>query len=201
MAAERTLILVKPDAFERRLTGEVIARFERKGMSLVALKQIMADEAIANEHYAEHSEKPFFGELVSFITGGPLVAMVLEGPNAIKAARQVIGATDPVEADAGSIRGDLRHRGHLQPRARLRLARVRRARNGDLVPGNLSLPDRPRLALAAAPGTARGARRGVRGRGAEGRGAGRGGAERARAGQRALEGRVDRGHGAARGRW
>jgi nucleoside-diphosphate kinase len=103
---ERTLILVKPDAFERRLTGEVIARFERKGLSLVALKQLTADEAIANEHYAEHAEKPFFGELVEFITGGPLVAMVLEGPNAITAARQVIGATDPVEADAGSIRGE-----------------------------------------------------------------------------------------------
>ncbi len=103
---ERTLILVKPDAFERHLTGEVIARFERKGWSLVALKLITADEAIANEHYAEHKEKPFFGELVEFITGGPLVAMVLEGPNAIKAARQVIGATDPVEADAGSIRGE-----------------------------------------------------------------------------------------------
>ena len=105
MADERTLILVKPDAFERGLTGEVIARFERKGLTLVALKQLQADEKIANEHYAEHSEKPFFGELVEFITGGPLVAMVLEGPNAIKAARQVIGATDPVEADAGSIRG------------------------------------------------------------------------------------------------
>ncbi|MGZ5311800.1 MAG: nucleoside-diphosphate kinase [Solirubrobacterales bacterium] len=106
MAEERTLILVKPDAFERRLTGEVISRFERKGLSLVALKQMTADDAIANEHYAEHAEKPFFGELVSFITGGPLVAMVLEGPNAIKAARQLIGATDPVEADAGSIRGE-----------------------------------------------------------------------------------------------
>ncbi|MGZ5386478.1 MAG: nucleoside-diphosphate kinase [Solirubrobacterales bacterium] len=106
MADERTLILVKPDAFERRLTGEVISRFERKGLSLVALKQMTADDAIANEHYAEHAEKPFFGELVSFITGGPLVAMVLEGPNAIKAARQLIGATDPVEADAGSIRGE-----------------------------------------------------------------------------------------------
>jgi nucleoside-diphosphate kinase len=105
MAVERTLILVKPDAFERHLTGEVIARFERKGLSLVALKQMQADEETANTHYAEHKEKPFFGELVSFITGGPLVAMVLEGPNAIKAARQVIGATDPVEADAGSIRG------------------------------------------------------------------------------------------------
>ena len=103
---ERTLILVKPDAFERRLTGEVIGRFERKGLSLVALKLMTADEEIANTHYAEHKEKPFFGELVSFITGGPLVAMVLEGPNAVPAARQVIGATDPVEADAGSIRGE-----------------------------------------------------------------------------------------------
>ncbi len=102
---ERTLILVKPDAFERRLTGEVIARFERKGLSLVALKRMQADEELANTHYAEHSGKPFFGDLVSFITSGPLVAMVLEGPNAVQAARQVIGATDPVEADAGSIRG------------------------------------------------------------------------------------------------
>jgi len=103
---ERTLILVKPDAFERRLTGEVIARFERKGMTLVALKQMQADQELAKTHYAEHTEKPFFGELVSFITGGPLVAMVMEGPNAIGAARQVIGATDPIEADAGSIRGE-----------------------------------------------------------------------------------------------
>jgi nucleoside-diphosphate kinase len=103
---ERTLILVKPDAFERRLTGEVISRFESKGLSLVALKLLTADEEIANAHYAEHSEKPFFGELVSFITGGPLVAAVLEGPNAIPAARQLIGSTDPVEAATGSIRGD-----------------------------------------------------------------------------------------------
>lgn len=103
---ERTLILVKPDAFERRLTGEVISRFESKGLSLVALRLLTADEEIANAHYAEHSEKPFFGELVSFITGGPLVAAVLEGPNAIAAARQLIGATDPVEAATGSIRGD-----------------------------------------------------------------------------------------------
>ena len=102
----RTLILVKPDAFERGLTGEVISRFERKGLKLAAIKLMRADDTIANEHYAEHTEKPFFGELVEFITGGPLVAMVLEGPNAIKAARQVIGATDPVEADAGSIRGE-----------------------------------------------------------------------------------------------
>lgn len=106
MAEERTLILVKPDAFERRLTGEVIRRFERKGLAIKELKLMTAGEEIANEHYAEHTEKPFFGELVSFITGGPLVAMVLEGPNAVKAARQVIGATDPVEADAGSLRGE-----------------------------------------------------------------------------------------------
>ena len=106
MATERTLILVKPDAFERHLTGEVISRFERKGLTLVALKLMTADEAIANEHYTEHAEKPFFGELVEFITGGPLVAMVLEGVEAVRAARQLIGATDPIEAETGSIRGD-----------------------------------------------------------------------------------------------
>ena len=105
-AVSRTLILVKPDAFERALTGEVIARFERKGLRIAALKTMQADEAIANEHYAEHTEKPFFGELVSFITGGPLVAMVLEGTEAVAAARQLIGATNPVEAAPGSIRGD-----------------------------------------------------------------------------------------------
>lgn len=104
---ERTLILVKPDAFARNLTGEVIARFERKGLSLVALKQLVTPADTAEEHYAEHVEKPFFGELVEFITSGPLVAAVLEGPRAIAAARQVIGGTDPVEAAApGSIRGD-----------------------------------------------------------------------------------------------
>ena len=102
----RTLILVKPDAFERALNGEVIARFERKGLRLVALKMMQADEALANVHYAEHSEKPFFGELVSFITGGPLVAAVFEGHEAVAAARQVIGATNPIEAAPGSIRGD-----------------------------------------------------------------------------------------------
>ncbi len=102
----RTLILIKPDAFERGLTGEVLARFERKGLELTALKLITADEATANEHYAEHTDKPFFGELVSFITGGPLVAGVLEGVEAVKAARQLIGATNPIEAATGSIRGD-----------------------------------------------------------------------------------------------
>jgi nucleoside-diphosphate kinase len=103
---ERTLILVKPDAFARNLTGEIIARFERKGLSLVALKLMTMDRELAERHYAEHEGKPFFDELVSFITSGPLVAMVLEGEQAIKAARQVIGATNPLEANPGSIRGD-----------------------------------------------------------------------------------------------
>jgi nucleoside-diphosphate kinase len=102
----RTLILVKPDAFERGLTGEVIARFERKGLRLVALKQVQIDDQFAAVHYEEHAEKPFFDELVEFITRGPLVAMVLEGEEAVPAARQVIGATNPIEASPGSIRGD-----------------------------------------------------------------------------------------------
>jgi len=102
----RTLILVKPDAFARGLTGEIIARFERKGLRIAALEQRTLDEAIATQHYAEHEGKPFFGELVEFITSGPLVAMVLEGHEAVKAARQVIGATNPLEAAPGSIRGD-----------------------------------------------------------------------------------------------
>jgi nucleoside-diphosphate kinase len=107
MAIERTLILVKPDAFARGLTGEIIARFERKGLNIVALKHMQLDEETAKKHYAEHEGKPFFGELVDFITSGPLVATVLEGEQAIKAARQVIGATNPLEATTGSIRGDL----------------------------------------------------------------------------------------------
>ena len=102
----RTLILVKPDAFARNLTGEIIARFERKGLRLAALKQMTATEDLAKQHYAEHDGKPFFGELVDFITSGPLVAMVLEGHEAVKAARQVIGATNPLVAATGSIRGD-----------------------------------------------------------------------------------------------
>jgi nucleoside-diphosphate kinase len=103
---DRTLILVKPDAFERGLTGEVIARFERKGLQIVALKLMQMDRELAERHYGEHAEKPFFGELVEFITRGPLVALVLEGPSAVQAARQVIGATNPIEAAHGSIRGD-----------------------------------------------------------------------------------------------
>ena len=103
---DRTLILVKPDAFARNLTGEIISRFERKGLRIVALKYMTMDTQLAEQHYAEHEGKPFFGELVSFITSGPLVAMVLEGDEAVRAARQVIGATNPLEAAPGSIRGD-----------------------------------------------------------------------------------------------
>jgi nucleoside-diphosphate kinase len=103
---DRTLILVKPDAFSRGLTGDVIARFERKGLSIAALKLMSLDRQLAERHYAEHAEKPFFGDLVEFITSGPLVAMVLEGYEAVTAARQVIGATNPLEAAPGSIRGE-----------------------------------------------------------------------------------------------
>ena len=102
----RTLVLVKPDAFERGLTGEVLARFERKGMRPVAMRLMLVEEELAHRHYAEHTDKPFFGELISFITRGPLVAMVLEGTDAVDAVRQVIGATNPLEAVPGSIRGD-----------------------------------------------------------------------------------------------
>ena len=103
---DRTLILVKPDAFARNLTGEIISRFERKGLRIAALKHMTVTEELAKQHYAEHEGKPFFGELVEFITSAPLVAMVLEGPEAVTAARQVIGATNPLEASPGSIRGD-----------------------------------------------------------------------------------------------
>ncbi len=103
---ERTLILVKPDAFARNLTGEIIARFERKGLRLAALQQMTMTRELAAKHYAEHEGKGFYEELVDFITSGPLVAMVLEGESAITAARQVIGATNPLEATTGSIRGD-----------------------------------------------------------------------------------------------
>ncbi|MGO9821077.1 MAG: nucleoside-diphosphate kinase [Solirubrobacteraceae bacterium] len=106
MSMERTLILVKPDAFARNLTGEIVARFERKGLRLVALQQMTMTRELAARHYAEHEGKPFYDELVEFITSGPLVAMVLEGRQAVVAARQVIGATNPLEANTGSIRGD-----------------------------------------------------------------------------------------------
>ena len=106
MAAERTLVLIKPDAVQRALAGEILGRFERRGLQMRAAKLLTVDRELAKQHYAEHREKPFFGELVEFITSGPIVAMVLEGEQAIKAARQVIGATNPLEAAPGSIRGD-----------------------------------------------------------------------------------------------
>ena len=104
---ERTLILAKPDAYARGLSGEILARFERKGLVPVALRVLVMTREMAERHYAEHLEKPFFGELADFITSGPLVAIVLEGPDAVAAARQVIGATNPLNAAPGSIRGDL----------------------------------------------------------------------------------------------
>jgi len=102
----RTLILVKPDAFARGLTGEILARFERKGLKIAALKLVQTPRDTAETHYAEHAERPFFGELVDFITSAPLVAAVLEGDDVVKASRQLIGATNPLEAGTGSIRGD-----------------------------------------------------------------------------------------------
>ena len=104
--AEQTLVLCKPDAVARGLVGEIVRRIEAKGLTLGALELRRLDEATARKHYAEHEGKPFFGELVAFITSGPLVAMVLEGYEAVVAARQVIGATNPLEASPGSIRGD-----------------------------------------------------------------------------------------------
>ena len=106
MATERTLVLVKPDGLRRGLAGEVISRLERKGLVLVAMELRTLTRATAEEHYGEHRERPFFGELVEFITGGPLVALVVQGPGAVAGARRIIGVTNPVEASPGSIRGD-----------------------------------------------------------------------------------------------
>ena len=105
--SERTLVLIKPDGVARGLVGEVLARIERKGLTLAALEMRTAAVEVANEHYGEHRERPFFADLVEFITGGPLVAAVVEGPRAIAAFRQLAGGTDPVEkAIPGTIRGD-----------------------------------------------------------------------------------------------
>jgi nucleoside-diphosphate kinase len=106
VATERTLVLVKPDGVRRGLAGEVISRLEQKGLTLVALELRTLARETAEEHYAEHKERPFFGELVEFITGGPLVALVVEGPNAVAGTRRLMGVTNPVEATPGSIRGD-----------------------------------------------------------------------------------------------
>lgn len=103
---QRTLVLVKPDGVRRRLVGEVIGRIEAKGYDIRELKLFTIDDDLAHRHYAEHTEKPFFGELVSFITSGPVAAMVVEGPEAIAAVRMIMGPTNPLEAPPGSIRGD-----------------------------------------------------------------------------------------------
>ena len=104
--SERTLVLVKPDGVRRGLAGEVIGRLERKGLTLVAMQLRTLDRATAEEHYGEHKERPFFGELVDFITSAPLVALVVEGPNAVAGTRRLMGVTNPVESTPGSIRGD-----------------------------------------------------------------------------------------------
>ena len=105
--SQRTLVLIKPDGVERGLIGEVLSRIERKGFRIVALELRVLERAIAEEHYGEHKDKPFFGDLVDFITGGPLVAAVIEGPEAIASWRTMMGATNPANAAPGTIRGDL----------------------------------------------------------------------------------------------
>src|SRR5919197_831417 len=107
MAVERTLVLIKPDAMERGLAGEILARFERRGLVVRDARLVEVDRKLAERHYAEHAEKPFFGELVSFITSGPTLALALEAEGAIALARTTIGATNPADAAPGSIRGDL----------------------------------------------------------------------------------------------
>jgi nucleoside-diphosphate kinase len=107
MAVERSLILIKPDAVKRSLAGEILARIEGRGFTLRAGKLIVVDRELAEQHYAEHAEKPFFGELVTFITSSPTLALVVEGEGAIATLRKTIGATNPADAEPGSIRGDL----------------------------------------------------------------------------------------------
>ena len=107
MAVESTLVLIKPDAVRRSLAGEILARFERRGLTLREAKLLTVDRALAEEHYAEHREKPFFGELVEFITSGATLALVLEGEGAIAVVRTTMGATNPAQAAPGTIRGDL----------------------------------------------------------------------------------------------
>ena len=104
---QRTFVMVKPDGVRRRLVGEVIRRIEAKGYDIREMKLFTIDESLAHKHYGEHAEKPFFQELVAFITSGPVVAMVVEGPDAVAAMRQIMGATNPLDAAPGSIRGDL----------------------------------------------------------------------------------------------
>ena len=106
MATEHTFVMVKPDGVRRGLVGEVVSRFERKGLTLEKMRMLTIDEDLAGRHYAEHTEKPFFGDLVEFITSGPVVAMEWSGENAISVARTLMGATNPSEAAPGTLRGD-----------------------------------------------------------------------------------------------
>ena len=103
---QQTFVMVKPDGVRRRLIGEVVTRIEKKGYTIREMKLFMVGDSLAKKHYAEHSEKPFFGELVEFITSGPVVAMVVEGDDVVAGVRQIMGATNPLEATPGSIRGD-----------------------------------------------------------------------------------------------
>jgi nucleoside-diphosphate kinase len=107
MAVERTLVLIKPDAVQRGLAGEILARFERRGLAVREARLVQVDRALAEQHYAEHAEKPFFGELVAFITSAPTLALALEGESAISVVRTTMGATNPTDAAPGTIRGDL----------------------------------------------------------------------------------------------
>ena|SRR5688572_11492374 len=107
MAVERTLILIKPDATERALSGEILSRIERRGFRVAAGKLLRVSRELGERHYAEHTEKPFFGELVEFITSAPTWALVVEGEGAVAVLRKTIGATNPADAEPGSIRGDL----------------------------------------------------------------------------------------------
>src|SRR3954469_3301493 len=107
MASEQTLVLIKPDAVGRKLAGEILARFERRGLELRAAKLLTVDRELAEEHYAEHAEKPFFGELVEFITSAPTLALVVEGESAIPVVRTTMGSTNPKDSAPGTIRGDL----------------------------------------------------------------------------------------------
>jgi nucleoside-diphosphate kinase len=107
MAVERTLVLIKPDAVQRGLAGEILARFERRGLAIREARLVQVDRALAEQHYAEHAEKPFFGELVAFITSAPTLALALEGESAISVVRTTMGATNPSDAAPGTIRGDL----------------------------------------------------------------------------------------------
>ena len=105
-STERTLVLVKPDGVRRGLVGEIISRLERKGLTLLAVELRTLDRATAEAHYAEHAARPFYGELVDFITGGPIVALAVQGPHAVAGVRRMMGVTNPVEATPGSLRGD-----------------------------------------------------------------------------------------------